>query len=529
MKVIISLREALADAAILGDAMSGPSWDGWRTILLACAGEELTDTERETYKRLTGRDQEPGHMVDLFLGVVGRRAGKTKAMSIFMTWLACCCDWTENLSIGERGIALIVAPTERQATVTSDYIRGIIDSSPLLSSLVEEKTQAVLKLKRQVGIEILPANVRFVRGITAIGIALDESAYLPSNEDSVNSDISLLEALRPSVASTGGPVLITSSPATMQGIVYNLWKRHYGPDGSGDVIVVQADTRSLNPKIKQSVIDKAFETDAAAAATEFGGQFREPLSAFITRAMVEGLVEKGCHERRPQKGVEYRCFVDIASGSGTDSTAMCIGHRATDEDRDVIVIDYLRQSKPPFNPHEIIAGIAGILQNWGIRQVTGDNYAGNFVPASFAKHGIAYHPAKLSASELYIAALPAFTSGSLALLDQADVVTQLVNLRRKIGSAGKETVLHMRGQHDDLANALCGLIHICTPAVFNLVNVAELQGIGVVSEPRIHFGDPGSGDSATDIYMRQQRGIYGKSRMDGGPIKNSPRVGGLAW
>jgi hypothetical protein len=354
------------------------------------------------------------------------------------------------------------APTERQASVTAEYIRGIIDSSPLLSSLVEDKTQQVLKLKRQVGIEILPANAKWVRGITCVGIALDESAYLPSNEDSVNSDISLLEALRPCVASTAGPILITSSPATTQGIVHTLWKKHYGPEGSGDVIVVQAGTRELNPKLRQSVVDKAFADDAAAASAEYGGQFREPLSAFLTREMVESLIEKGCHERRPQRGIEYRCFVDMSSGGGTDSTAMCIGHRASDADRDIIMVDYLRQSRPPFNPHEIIAGIAGILQNWNIRQVTGDNYAGNFVPAAFAKYGVAYQASKLSASELYIAALPTFTSGSLALLDQADVVGQLVNLRRNIGQAGKETVLYMRGQHDDLANALCGLIHICT-------------------------------------------------------------------
>src|SRR5262245_54371640 len=124
--------------------MSGPSWSGWRAVLLACAGEQLTDNEREEFKRLTGRDREPGQMVDLFLGVIGRRGGKSKAMAVFMVWLACCVNWSEELSIGERGIALIVAPTERQASVTAEYIRGIIDSAPLLSSLVEDKTQQVL-------------------------------------------------------------------------------------------------------------------------------------------------------------------------------------------------------------------------------------------------------------------------------------------------------------------------------------------------------------------------------------------------
>jgi hypothetical protein len=243
--------------------------------------------------------------------------------------------------------------------------------------------------------------------------------------------------------------------------------------------------------------------------------------------MVERLIVKGCRERAPQRGVTYKCFVDVASGSGSDATAMCIGHCAKDADRDVIVIDCLRQSRPPFNPHDVIAGIASILQNWGIREVTGDNYAGNFVPAAFAKHSITYRPAKLSASDLYIAALPAFTSGSLALLDLDDVVSQLVNLRRKIGQAGKETVLHMRGQHDDGANALCGLIHILTPAVFDVVNVAEISGIGVVKEPRVHIGDPGDASDTMLAWQRMQN--YGRA-PDGGLGRGNPvRGSGYVW
>src|SRR5215813_9000822 len=117
MRVLIPLREALADPQILGSALPGPSWSGWRAILLACAGEQLTDDERGAFERLTGRPKEPGRIVDLFLGVIGRRGGKSKAMAVFMVWLACCVDWSEDLSIGERGIALIVAPTERQASV----------------------------------------------------------------------------------------------------------------------------------------------------------------------------------------------------------------------------------------------------------------------------------------------------------------------------------------------------------------------------------------------------------------------------
>ena len=47
---------------------------------------------------------------------------------------------------------------------------------------------------------------------------------------------------------------------------------------------------------------------------------------------------------------------------------------------------------------------------------------------AFAKRGIAFHQCKLSASELYIAALPAFTSKTVSLLDQPRAIDQFINL-----------------------------------------------------------------------------------------------------
>jgi hypothetical protein len=79
MKPLFSMRQALSDAALLADAMKGESWAGWRVLLIASVGEELTDDERVAFKVLTGRDHEPGRMIDTWLTVSGRRSGKTTA------------------------------------------------------------------------------------------------------------------------------------------------------------------------------------------------------------------------------------------------------------------------------------------------------------------------------------------------------------------------------------------------------------------------------------------------------------------
>ena len=107
------MRKALEDPNILGLAMP---WEttaiGWKALLLACAGEQLTDVEREHFKRLTGREREPGDGVlcEAFLCVGGRRGGKSKSMAVFCAWLASCIDWSDHLSLGEHGRVMFVAP-----------------------------------------------------------------------------------------------------------------------------------------------------------------------------------------------------------------------------------------------------------------------------------------------------------------------------------------------------------------------------------------------------------------------------------
>jgi hypothetical protein len=70
----ISLRQALADPALLGGVLEGESWKPWRTLLIAAMGEDLTQDERPVFKKFTGRDREPGRRVEEFVGINSDRA-----------------------------------------------------------------------------------------------------------------------------------------------------------------------------------------------------------------------------------------------------------------------------------------------------------------------------------------------------------------------------------------------------------------------------------------------------------------------
>ena len=77
MKPRCPLRRALDDPNLLGTVLTGPSWFAWRALLFAAMGEELTNEERALFQQLTGRNHEPDRMVEEFVGVIGRRGGKS--------------------------------------------------------------------------------------------------------------------------------------------------------------------------------------------------------------------------------------------------------------------------------------------------------------------------------------------------------------------------------------------------------------------------------------------------------------------
>ena len=480
MKPITSMRKALADPQLLGGALPGELWSHWRVLLIAAVGEALTKAERKIFKALTGRDKEPGCMVEVLLIVAGRRSGKSKALSALSVYLSTLCDWSENLSLGETGTSLFLAPTEKQASYAHGYTVAIVDNTELLRSMVASRTASSLELQRRITLETAAASWRHVRGGTAISICLDECAFF-HNTDLANSDEELMVALRPSLATTGGPMLIASSPATMEGLVYKLWKRHYGAAGDPRILVVQTDTRTLNPSLRQDVIDRAFADDPDSAIAEYGGEFRQPVSAYLERSLVEKAIDGDTTIRVPLPGVSYVAFVDPAGGTGTDSFTMCIAHMAHDKDRDVVVIDALYESKPPFNFQEIVSALAAHLLVWNINTVTGDDWGGGATRSAFSHVGITYQPCPLSASELYLHSLVGWTSGTIVMLQQPKCVEQLCALRRKIGQAGKESIVHPRNGHDDLANALSGAIWKLTPVNLNPATIpgggGELWGV----------------------------------------------------
>jgi hypothetical protein len=100
-----------------------------------------------------------------------------------------------------------------------------------LRGLVESKTADTLWLKCHIDIVVRPASFRSTRGSTCVGILCDEIGFWRS-EDSSNPDTEILRALRPSLITTGGPLVAISSPYARRGELWKAYRKHFGKGDS---------------------------------------------------------------------------------------------------------------------------------------------------------------------------------------------------------------------------------------------------------------------------------------------------------
>jgi hypothetical protein len=288
-------------------------------------------------------------------------------------------------------------------------------------------------------------------------VILDEVAFWLS-EESAQPDVEVLNAVRPCLATAGGPLVAISSPHARKGILWEAFSRDYGPDGDPDILVAQGSTldfnldRHANGKLKlQAWADRLYERDPIAAAAEAGGQFRSDLEQFVSVEVLNQVTDP-VHERPFENSNGYVAFVDPSGGS-IDSMTLAVGH----SEDNLAVLDLVREVPAPFMPSEAVEFFVQVLRQFGVRSVHGDKYAAHWVVEAFNRHGVHYEHSELSKSELYSELLPALNSRTVALLTHDRLRRQFLALERST-ARGRENIDHPRGGRDDLANAVAGCL-----------------------------------------------------------------------
>jgi len=460
-----TILDALSDPELFGNSFAGDSWDTWRAVLAGAFALDMTDQQVEAFKRLSGGREVPAKPVRELYAIAGRRSAKSNVSAAIAAYLGTVAfeqDGTlSRLAAGEVPVIALIAVDRYQARVLSGYVNGILESSPILSGMIAKAGVEAVELTNGVRIEIFTNNFRAVRGRTLLAVVLDECAFYRS-ESTANPDIETYRAVMPSLATTGGLLIGVSSPYAKRGLLWSKYRKHFGRND--DVLVVQGKTKDFNPTLDQRIIDDAQADDPEAAKSEWLGQFRSDIESFLDREIIDKLVRPEPLELPFDRRWRYQAFVD-PSGGGADEFSICIGHKPTDTKihgvniggaSDKVIIDVLRARRGP--PGAIVREYAQLLKSYGIKDVSGDKYAGSWPAQEFERHGIRYHHARKSKSDLYTNALAQFNNGRVELPPDDRLVIQLAGLERKTSRAGRDSIDHAPGGHDDRANAVAGLI-----------------------------------------------------------------------
>jgi hypothetical protein len=397
-----------------------PAWRSWRVFLAAVFGLPLEAEGLALSQRCTGRSAAPIGSAREVWCVVGRRGGKSRVAALLAVWTAVARDWRPFLAAGEKATIAVIAADRPQARSVFRYITGLLDAVPMLRQLVLRRTASAVELQGRVVIEVATCSHRTTRGYSFAAVIADECAFW-RDESSANPDVEVIAAIRPGLATLPGSLLIgISSPYSRRGVLWRAYHDHFAKDGD-PTLVWQADTATMHPDLDPAIIAAAYEDDPIAAAAEYGAQFRSDLEGYLAREALDACVMPSRYELPPSDRVDrYFGFVDPSGGSA-DSYTLAVAHRNGER----VVLDCVRERRPPFNPDDATAEFVQVLRAYRIREVTGDRYGGDWVRQAFGKHNIEYRCPEKAKSDLY-------------------------------ARGGRDTVDHPPGGHDDVANAVAG-------------------------------------------------------------------------
>lgn len=461
--MLVDLGTTLNDEETFLPWFRGASWDGWRTILKAAFGLAMTPDEIAFFRTVADRDPPAKPVKEIWL-IAGRRSGKDSVASVIAAHVASFFGHSDLLRPGERALVACLACDKDQSKIVLNYSRSYFRKIPALLGMVTRQTATGFELSNGVDIAVSTNSFRQVRGRPILCAILDECAFF-RDETSANPDRELYQAIKPGLATLPGSILIgISSPYRRAGLLYEKWRKHYGKDDD-DVLVIRAPSILLNPTLDRAIIDKALEEDPQAAAAEWNAEWRNDIGAFVDPEVVDACVVPGRHELPPLSDIAYVGFFDAAGGSGADSFASAVAH--FDAATQHLVLDAVREARPPFSPEATIEEHAAFFMSYGVTRVVSDRWGGEFPAEHFRKRGIQCDVSERVKSDLYKELLPALNSGRVELLENSRLINQLVGLERRVARSGKDSIDHPPGGHDDIANAAAGaLIQCLVPRVY---------------------------------------------------------------
>jgi hypothetical protein len=427
-------------------------------------GRPLLDTVEE-YRRHVFRqvlDERRADGTPVYnLALIGRAKKNAKSLDLVLAGLYCLL--IRRAPQGNGGF--IVASDEDQAGDDLDLARKLVLANPDLHAEIEPFAKELRLRDGSGSLKILPGkDVAGSHGKTGAFLGFDEVHNM--------RDWNLLESLQPDPTRPDALTWITSYDTIYNTPGVPLFDlKAIGRSGSdermlfswysGDLCTDPA-CADLPPEQRANPSMGSWPEGAAYLEQQRRrlptSKYRRlhlnlpgaPSGAFFDQASVLAAIMAGRRSLPPEATHRYVAFVDMSGGS-SDDAVLAIGHL---QDRRIVVDLVEKQAGGvPFNPRHAINKFVGILREYRISTVMGDNYAGETFKRDFQERDITYRKCDLDKTELYEALEPKLNAGEIELPDLPTLTEQLLTLVQR-----GARIDHENGSHDDWANAACGSV-----------------------------------------------------------------------
>ena len=427
--------------------LADPTYAAWLALIGGALGCRLDEAQGNAFTLLTGRAPLQQAARELWLAV-GRRGGKSRVSAAVVVYLALFKVW--RLAAGEVGTVMVLANDRAQARVAFRYVKGLLESHPVLAREVVNVTTDTITLANGIEITIGTADNAAVRGRTIVAAILDEFAFWPYEQAT-----EVLRALRPGMATQPDAMLIVISTVyAAAGPFYEARKRYFGVDDP-HVLYAVATSQQMNPTLSDRFIAGEMERDPVGNAAEYLGVERTDVSGFLDAPLVDGNTRSEPRElpRMPNTAtgghIVYHAAIDV-SGGRSDAAACAVAHREGQR----VIVDGCWRIPAPHDPAHVAKQFAEDLARYGLTHAVADQYGAELSRVLYAEAGLSLVSAVATRSDAYLKLLPLLTTGRIELPPEPRLRSELLGLERRTGRNGKDTVDHRPGAHDDLANAV---------------------------------------------------------------------------
>lgn len=454
----------------------------------------------------------PREMTDITL-IVGRRSGKTSAVSSFVVaYEALCGGHKDYLGKGSRQDPVFLQVCQDLATAKDNirqFILDILEKSPVgkatLGDVKLSVTADMIRLKG-CGRIVVGAPTIKLRGQAIAICAMDELAVWPKDRESSNPDSEVERSVTPAMLQFPQKKLIkTSTPMTEEGL---LWKATsigtYGqfigfPNEHKTTLVLRSPTAAFeNPIITRGELQKEKLKDPEAFGREFLAQFSKSVSGFLSTHLLRQSVVKGVRERQPKNGQLYVAALDPAFRG--DAFAFCIGHMENGKFLLDVMQSWRGTPEQPISPSMVLALVADYCKRYGIKSVVSDQHHLDSLQELAGQHNLSIEPCIFTANVkkvIWSEFASMLNQERLSLLDHTELLEECMALEKHITQAG---TMQFYGKRDDHAT-------VCALCLHRVLQFGERLVKEDLLKPILH----------EDLFWQNFKKTHGKKSTEGSP------------